>query len=247
MEIREDWTSQDKFDFSNYNQMLEMLNKIDNRLNINSPFQRTIKRHIQVGDDLSGKKIYFEFPDDLYDDIINDVAGGQSNIIATDSHSIIEYGNIYNSVATVSIDSWMDTVYYANFDTAEVYNNLTQIQLSDNFGVVTNINSNLSAYQYIYIIETQTLGKQRGDFLISEELQNLENNLEQISNIVNTSFRKRNWYYLSVITFEDINRWAVLLNYAYNIVFEPSKNIITEAGEMLITENNEYLMTEEEE
>ena len=247
MEIREDWASQDKFNFSDYNQILEMLNKIDNRLNISSPFQRKIKRNIQVGDDLSGKKLYFEFPNDLYDDIINDVAGGQDNIITTNGHSIIEYGNIYNSIATVSIDSWMDTVYYANFDTTEVYTNLTQIQLSDNFGVVTNVNSSLSAYQYIYIIETQTLEKKVGDFIISEELQSLENNLEELANIVNTSFEKRNWYYLSVITFEDINRWAILLNYAYNIVFEPSKNIITEAGEMLITENNEYLMTEEEE
>lgn len=247
MAIKQDWTRQDKINFNDYNQILDTLNKIDNRLHINSPFQKKIKRNIQVGDDLSGKTVYFEFPDNLYDDILNDVAGGQDNVITTNSHSIIEYSNIYNSIATVSMDTWMNTVYYANFDTSEVYTNLTQIQLGNDFGIVTNINTNLSAYQYIYVIETETLEKQRGDFLMSEELQNLENNLELIANSVNTSFRKRNWYYLSVITFDDINRWAALLNYAYNIVFEPSKNISTEAGEFLKTEDNEFLMTEEEE
>lgn len=247
MSLKEDWTSQDILSFNDYNEILKTLNKIDNRLSISSPFQRIVKRHIQVGDDLSGKKLYFEFPNELYDSILDDVAGSQSNVITTASHSIIEYCNIYNSVATVSIDTWMDTLYYANFDVPEVYTNLTQVKLSDDFGVVTNINASLSAYNYIYIIETETLEKQRGDFLIAEELQNLENNLNEISIAVNTSFNKRDWYYLSVITFEDINRWSVLLNYAYSVVFEPSKNIITEAEEFIITEDNEYLMTEEEE
>lgn len=216
MELKENWTSQEKFNFIDYNQMIETLNQIDNRLHIDSPFQRITKRNIHVGDDLSGKIIYFEFPDNLYDAIINDVAGGQDNIITTNNHSIIEYGNVYNSIATVSIDSWMDRVYYANFDTTEVYTNLTQMQLGNDFGIVTNVNSNLSAYQYIYIKETEILEKHRGDFLMSEELQKLENNLEEIANAINVDFNKRDWYYLSVITCEDVNRWSTLLNYAYN-------------------------------
>jgi len=246
MSLKDNWTSQDKFIYSDMNDTLEQLYEIDNRLSISYPFPRTNRRNIQLGDDISGKTLYLEFPSTLYNGIINDVGGGQDDILVTDEgNSLIEYVNVSNSVATVSINSWMDMLYYANTATSEVYTNLAEIQLSDDFGVVTELN-NLSALQYIYI-EDEGLEYKRGDFLTSDILQLLENNLEQIANIVDTSFIKRNWYYLSVITFEDINRWSILLNYAYQIVFEPSKNIITEAEEFIMTEDSEYLMTEEEE
>lgn len=244
MVLKEDWTSQDRFNYNNINDIYNIVNIIEEKLSINSPFQKTIKRNIQVGDDLSGKTIYFEFPDDFYDSILNDVAGGQSNVITTSSHSILEYSNIYNSVATVSKDSWMNTIYYANTDTAEVYSNLTEITLESDWGKVTSINENLSAYNYIYIYETEIIKKNHGDFLYAEDLQRIEDNIEIIAQCVNTSFKKRNWYCLSVITYEDINRWSIILNYAYEIIFEDSTNIVTEDEELLITEDDYYIMTE---
>ena len=84
----------------------------------------------------------------------------------------------------------------------------------------------------------------RGDFITSELLQLIENNVDKIAKAVNTSFKKRDWYYLSVITYEDINRWAIVLNIAENAVFEGSKNIVTEDEEYLLTENSDYLITE---
>lgn len=245
MSLKEDWTSQDKFNYNDMNDIITKINEIDNKLLISSPFISTgEKRNIKVGDDLSGKMIYLEFPNDLYEDILNDVVGGQDNIITTGSHSIIEYSNLYNSVATVSIDSWMDMIYQANIDTSEVYSNLTEIQLSNEFGIVTNINSNLSAYKYIFLIEAEEVEMKRGDFITSELLQLIENNVDKIAKAVNTSFKKRDWYYLSVITYEDINRWAIVLNIAENAVFEGSKNIVTEDEEYLLTENSDYLITE---
>lgn len=243
MSLKEDWTSQDIFTYSDMNSILAQLYEVDTRLSISYPFKRTARRNIQLGDDLSGKTLELEFPSNLYNRIISDVGGGQANILATDEgNALIEYVNTNNNIATVSVNSWMDMLYYANISTSEVYTNLTEVQLPNDFGVVTEIND-LSALQYIYIYE-EDLEYKLGDFLTSNILQLLENNLEQINNIVDTSFKKRDWYYLSVITYEDINRWSILLNIAYDEIFGANKNIITEDEEYLTTEDGDYLITE---
>lgn len=246
MSLKENWTDQDKFTHDDMKQILNMLQTIDNRLQITYPFPIGTRRNIEIGDDLSGKKLYLQMPNDLVDAILNDVGGGQGNLLSTDQdNSIIEYVNTSNSVATVSINSWMDMLYYANIDTKEVYVNQNEATLSDYFGVVTSLNKDYAVYQYIFI-EEEGLEYKLGDFMTSEVLNKLEANLKRLAYIVNTSFEKRDWYYLSVITYKDINRWSTLLNYAYDIVFESSANIVTEAEDFVITENNEYLMTEEE-
>lgn len=243
MSLKEDWSNQDILTYNDIDDILDMLDKIDTRLSISYPFPKTVKRNIQVGDNLSGKTLYLELPDNLFNRIILDVGSGQGNILVTDEgNSLIEYVNATNNVATVSINSWMDMLYYANTSTSEVYTNLSQVQLPEDFGIITELN-NLSALQYIYIID-EGLEYKLGDFLTSEVLQKIENNLEILASIVNTSFEKRNWYYLSVITFEDVKRWCIFLNIVYRIVFEESANIITEAEEKIITEDNNYLVTE---
>ncbi|MBR1653633.1 MAG: hypothetical protein IJ690_01580 [Clostridia bacterium] len=243
MSLKENWTSQDIFTCKDMNDILAQLLKVDTGLSISYPFQRMTRRNVQIGDDLSGKTLHFEFPSNLYNQIINDVGGGQADILVTDEgNAIIEYVNTSNSVATVSINEWMDMLYYANTSTSEVYTNLTEVQLSNDFGVVTEIN-NLSALQYIYI-EDEGLEYKLGDFLTSNILQLLENNLKQINDIIDTSFEKRDWYYLSVITYEDINRWSILLNIAYDEIFGTNKKIITENEEYLTTEDSDYLITE---
>lgn len=245
MSLRQNWTSQDKFGYSDMNDIISTINTIDAKLKIDSPFISTgERRNIQIGDDLSGKTIYLEFPDDLYEDILEDVAGGQANVLETSSHSIIEYTNLMNSVSTVSIDTWMDMMYYANTDTSEVYSNITEIQLSDDFGIVTSINSSMAAFQYIFIVETDNIEMKRGDFLTAELLQKVENNIERLAKITDTNFRQRNWYHLSVFTFEDVNRWAAALNIVYNKVFEESRKLVTEESEKLISEDSNYLVTE---
>lgn len=243
MSIKEDWTSSDKFNYNNWNEIVNTINIINDKLKIRT--SETVKRNIVVGDNLTSRTIYCEFPDDLYDEIINDVGSGQANIITTNDHNLIEYSNMSNNVASVAKDIWYEgMIYHADTSTGEVFVNSKEDKLIGEWGEVTAINTNLSVYNYIYIYE-EFSRKNRGDYIFSEELQKLEDNLEKIAIIVNTSFKKRNWYYLSVIDYNDINRWSVLLNYAYEKIFAQSENIITEAEEPILTEDDQNIMTEE--
>lgn len=246
MNLKENWAKQDILKFSDFNRIIKEINEMNNKLSINSLFQKNIRRNIQVGDDLSDKTIYFEFADDICDEIINDVAGGQSNIITTNNHSIIEYGNINNSITTVSIDNWMDTIYYANFVNSEVYKNLTEKKLSSDFGVVTSIDEKLSAYLHIFVHETKILEMQNGDFLTVEDLQKIEDSLNKIAKATGTSFKKRDWYYLSVIDFNDLNRWSKFINIANQVVSRESEDLNSESNEKIMTENSINIITEGE-
>lgn len=246
MSLKENWTKQDILKFSDFNKIIEEINETNNKLSINSLFEKKIKKNIKIGDDLSDKTIYFEFADDICDEIINDVAGGQDNIITTNKHSIIEYGNTNNNIATISIDNWMDTIYYANYSDFKVYKNLSEKKLSSDFGVVTSINENLTAYKYIFVQETEIFKKQNGDFLTLEDLQKIENSLNKISKATGISFKKRNWYYLSVIDFSDLNRWAKFINIVNQAISKASEDIDSENNEKIMTENSVNIITEGE-
>lgn len=74
MSLKENWTKQDILKFSDFNKIIEEINETNNKLSINSLFEKKIKKNIKIGDDLSDKTIYFEFADDICDEIINDVA-----------------------------------------------------------------------------------------------------------------------------------------------------------------------------
>lgn len=253
MVLKENWTSQDKFNYNNINDIYNTINLIEEKLGINSNFQTTTKRNIQVGDDLSGKIIFLEFPDDLENKISDSMTLSEKiddshykrEIFSTNkNHNISENVEILARFENISVQTDDSIVLYlGEADGWQQLVNLKQIQLADDFGIVQTLNSDVSpSYQYMYIIEKKA--KKIGDFLYAEDLQKIEDNIEIIAQCVNTSFNKRNWYYLSVITYEDINRWSILLNYAYEVVFEESRNIVTENEELLITEDDYYLMTE---
>jgi len=249
MVLKENWTSQDKFNCGDLKEIYKIILEIENKLGIISdiPADMEEKRNIQIGDDLSKKTIILEFPDDMYKDA-SFGEDGNTNIIyaprnpdkpSSGTHAFYVYKS--EKVARIGINA--EIIYDANPKTGEVYKNLKEITITDNWEIVTEINKTLSAYKYIYVYMPPRT-KQLGDFLLVEELQKIENNVAIIAKCVNTSYRKRNWYYLSAITYEDINRWAVILNIAYDAIHEESKNIITETGEELITENGDNMITE---
>lgn len=242
--LKQNWTSTDKFNYMDINSIYSAINIILKKININSPLEKNIKKHIEVGNDLSGKTIKFEFPDDLYGDILNDVGGyGLVNIIVTVNHSILEYANVSNSVATVSKDIWMDMIYQANTDTGEIYENLNELILDDDWGKVTSVNTSMSAYNHIYVIETEIKSKKRGDFLFTEDLKIIEDSLMKISQFLNYSYVSRNWYKLSVFSYKDVNRWAIAINQAIEILTKSDK-IVCENNEEIVTEDSINIMTE---
>ena len=180
----------------------------------------------------------------MYDEISNDVGGyGTVDIIATSNHSILEYANVSNSVATVSKDSWMDTIYHVDTNTGEIYKNLNELVLDDDWGQVTSINTNMSAYNHIYVIETEIKSKKRGDFLFTEDLKIIEDSLVKISQFLNYSYVSRNWYKLSVFSYKDVNRWAIAINQAIEILTKSDK-IVCENNEEIVTEDSINIMTE---
>lgn len=242
--LKQNWISTNKFNYMDINSIYSAINIVLKKININSPFEKSTKKHIEIGDDLSGKTVKFEFPDDLYDEISNDVGGyGAVDIIATSNHSILEYANVSNSVATVSKDSWMDTIYHVNTNTGEIYKNLNELVLDDDWGQVTSINTSMSAYNHIYVIETETKSKKRGDFLFTEDLKIIEDSLMKISQFFNYSYVSRNWYKLSVFSYKDVNRWAIAINQAIEILTKSDK-IVCENNEEIVTEDSINIMTE---
>lgn len=52
----------------------------------------------------------------------------------------------------------------------------------------------------------------RGEVLFSEDLQKIEESIEELSEKYGVRFKKRTWYNMSTLTFEDINRWINVLN-----------------------------------
>lgn len=109
-----------------------------------------VKRNIQVGDNLAGKTLYFDFPTGFYE-----MLSEPSNIITTDSNKRIgEYLNVVGSSyseKTVSIHNG-DNFYYYKHDYVtqeDTETSLKEYTLSDDFGTVTSINEDTVSYPYI--------------------------------------------------------------------------------------------------
>ena len=89
-------------------------------------------RNIQVGDNLSGKTLYFSFPSDL---------------TITNGYLVQTGGYSYNIRAYNS----QIRVYDGSFWSYTDVKSLSSITLSDSFGTVTSIDSANEAFQYIQI------------------------------------------------------------------------------------------------
>lgn len=118
-------------------------------------------RNVEIGDDLSGKIIYCQFPDNLGDELLYDEYGRVDDIQFIYSYNselgaLTGYmlsGLMYRPVSGLDYQyvSVNDEYIYNNDPTLETKTNLTSYKLPDNFGIVTGIDETSSAYKYIFI------------------------------------------------------------------------------------------------
>lgn len=131
--------------------------------------QGTLLRNIQVGDDLSGKTVYFQIPENGVDDLEAKSMGSydySETVISCGNNNYFEEnywysrfnrggGLILHSNGQPNTDIYEKSFeqYGEDPETVISYTNLSSIVLSNDFGVVTNINQNTAMYSYIYIYE----------------------------------------------------------------------------------------------
>lgn len=106
-------------------------------------------RNIQVGDDLSGKTIYCDFPDNTFVPIMHT---GDYDII-TATKKITQSYDSNTGEAFVKADT--ENLYY--YDEYEIEHKVASYTLPNDFGVVTAIDSSCYPYDYIKILSDDTL------------------------------------------------------------------------------------------
>lgn len=107
-------------------------------------------RNIKIGDDLSGKTIYCNFPAYFYNQILHQTETSDDIIIAT--KKITQDYNSITGETFVKFDT--DNLYYSDEYEHESY--LATYTLPNDFGIVSFIDSNLGAYEYIKILSDDT-------------------------------------------------------------------------------------------
>lgn len=102
------------------------------------------KRNVQVGDDLSGKTLYFTFPDG-FRELLN---GANATIIQGSNKHIKEINYTDTGEIYVGVHNGDD---FYSYDTTFGETILTECVMPDDFGEVTEINIDSISYQYIFV------------------------------------------------------------------------------------------------
>ena len=102
------------------------------------------KRNVQVGDDLSGKTLYFTFPDS-FGELLN---GANATIIQGSNKRIKEIN--YTDTGEIYVGVHNGDNFYS-YDTTFGETILTECVMPDDFGEVTEINTDSISYQYIFV------------------------------------------------------------------------------------------------
>ncbi len=106
-------------------------------------------RNIIVGDNLSGKKLYFNFPNNLYQSINteeNFISMSNGVNISTSFVSMTYLGKV-----VWCYELYSSPFYGYNEDTSTLDSNLSYYNTSSEWGIVTSIKTSNPAYQYIKI------------------------------------------------------------------------------------------------
>lgn len=106
-------------------------------------------RNIQVGDDLSGKTIYCDFPDNTFVPIMHT---GDYDIITATKKITQSYDS---NTGEVFVKADTENLYY--YDEYEIEHKVASYTLPNDFGVVTAIDSELDTYECIKILSDDTL------------------------------------------------------------------------------------------
>lgn len=106
-------------------------------------------RNIRVGDDLSGKTIYCDFPDNTFVPIMHT---GDYDIITATKKITQSYDS---NTGEVFVKADSENLYY--YDEYEIEHKVASYTLPNDFGVVTAIDSELDTYECIKILSDDTL------------------------------------------------------------------------------------------
>lgn len=125
------------------------------------------KRRIMVGDNLSYKTIYCDFPENYYQIISEEMGtGNQRQAIISDVKTtyIVENNLSPNfEVRVINGVQWQNNIY--NYQNGNLITNLTSLSL-ENFGNVMTVNDN-QAYRHIYVVDPNVRPIQVGDVITS--------------------------------------------------------------------------------
>lgn len=130
------------------------------------PVPSVYKRRIMVGDVLSNKTLYFNFPNDFYENILEriEINSWEYPIMALGTYSSIKEGNqVAGQLVVLSINMVDTNVYW--YDNNSLSQNLSSIS-AGNFGEVTSINET-PCYRNIYIEDPNIRPLQVGDKIVS--------------------------------------------------------------------------------
>lgn len=212
------------------------LNAIENTIeNLTNEIQEKIfdnqsspLRNIQVGDNLNGKTIYIQFPQNIYESI----SGSENIFIKTDNNCKFNaYVNETTSFDLYNVRIQVDNKYYIIYrkksDTPVTMTKPYSVKLPYTTGVVTEIDTNNELYQYIKIYDDEYIIPNYvkhvwsdNEFLTMQKIENIERGVDNIGKYYYKPtgwFNSRQWLMglginMKNISYQDLNRWVDDLN-----------------------------------
>lgn len=197
----------------------------------NGSFYSNDKRNVQVGDDLSEKTLYFEFPIGLYE-MINPELFSET-IITTTNNEIYDYLDV-SSITEKGVRILNgDNFYKYNYNTQEEII-LETYTLPSNFGVVTKVDEENPIYKYIFIkTDVDANNNLKLTFRYKEKDGEWEGNIETIlKDTLNVSE-------IAEITETPIEDLYFTLTGGLNDLEHFEGNILEEKEDWIVTEYNE--------
>lgn len=188
--------------------------------------ERTIRRNIQIDDDLSGKTLYFNFPSEI-------TISTRYSIITSNQSKQIDFVKdsirVSRVVLTDNEVTTLATYNSFNLDTTTAY---SQIQLSNGFGIVTSVNSEDENLIYQAITSDFVTGNweeyeapiiplynketwQKGMVLYNARLNNIETGIKNIGKYYFRPYGWQNdkfWTENMSFSYRDMNRWVNNIN-----------------------------------
>lgn len=212
------------------------LNAIENTIeNLTNEIQEKIfdnqsspLRNIQVGDNLNGKTIYIQFPQNIYESI----SGSENIFIKTDNDckfnayvNETSSFNLYN--VRIQVDNKYYIIYRKKSDTPATMTKPYSVKLPYTTGYVTEIDTNSELYQYIKIYDDEYIIPNYvkhiwsdNEFLSMQKIENIERGVDNIGKYYYKPtgwVNSRQWLVplginMKNISYQDLNRWVDNLN-----------------------------------
>lgn len=212
------------------------LNAIENTIeNLTNEIQEKIfdnqsspLRNIQVGDNLNGKTIYIQFPQNIYESI----SGSENIFIKTDNNC--KFNAYVNETTSFDLYSVMiqtnivnRIIYRKRNDSPTIMIKPYSVKLPYTAGVVTEIDTNNELYQYIKIYDDEYIIPNYvkhvwsdNEFLTMQKIENIERGVDNIGKYYYKPtgwVNSRQWLMplginMKNISYQDLNRWVDDLN-----------------------------------